>query len=183
MNYRDRTLKEILDESKRSITPVDYRGQGGTVDIPKYKMVRDGAVTIPAKSISAPQIAVSLIKNEIKIQHNHFGDGIEIMVLVLLNIDNYPIMTKTVGVGASNHVIVDPGEVFSLVLSPHFGTSGFILGHNHPSGSILLSEEDRLLLRDFKDLGRRLNRPLRDFIVIGDGTDKYYSHKNESYEL
>jgi len=80
-------------------------------------------------------------------------------------------------------VLIDPAEVFSLVLSPHFGTRGFILGHNHPSGHIHLSEEDKIMLRDFKDLGQRLNRPMRDFIVIGDGTREYYSHRNENYEL
>ncbi len=179
MEPRDKLLKDIIADSNRSHieTPNEF------VNVPKYKMVKDGVVQIPKQPISAPSIAVSLIKNEVKIQHNHFGDGIEVMVLILLNLDNYPLMTKTVAVGTSSHVIVDPAEVFSLVLSPHFGTRGFILGHNHPSGHTHLSEEDQIMLRDFKDLGLRLNRPLRDFIVIVDGSEKYYSHRNENYEL
>lgn len=175
---KERLLKDILED--RRIISISKEE---LITVPKYKIVRDGAISVPADQISAPRVAVDLIKNEIKIQHNHFGDGIEVMVLILLNIDNYPIMTKTVAVGSSNHVLIDPAEVFSLVLSPHFGTRGFILGHNHPSGQVVLSDEDRAMLKDFKDLGHRLNRPLRDFIVIGDGTALYYSHRNENYEL
>jgi DNA repair protein RadC len=173
MEPRDRLLKEIIEESDRE----------ARVRIPRYKIARDGFITVAAETISAPEIAVGLIRNEIKVQHNHFGSGIEVMVLILLNIDNYPIMTKTVGVGNNRHVQVDPGEVFSLVLSPHFGTHGFVLGHNHPSGNIFLSDDDKKTLKEFFLLGHQLGRPMRDFIIIGDGTEKYYSHRNNNYEL
>lgn len=175
---RDRILKDIIEDRRRVPSPPEE-----LVDIPRYKIVRDGVQSIPKQTISAPEVAVTLIKNEIKIQHNHFGDGIEVMVLILLNLDNYPILTKTVAVGSSGHVSIDPADVFSLVLSPHFGTKGFILGHNHPSGHIFMSEEDKSLLKDYIRWGRDFNRPLRDFLIIGDGSEKYYSHRNSEYEL
>jgi|CXWK01.1.fsa_nt_gi DNA repair protein RadC len=175
-------FRELFEDAKRrAIQPAPKRQE--FVDIPRMKMVRDGVMSIPKESISAPQIAVDLIRNEISIQHNHHGDGIEVMVLILLNVDNYPILTKTVGIGSTNHVMVDPKQVFSIVLSPLFLAHGFILGHNHPSGKIFLSDEDKLILEEFRELGQRLNTPMRDFIVVGDGTDKYYSHRNENYEL
>lgn len=180
----DRLLKDILEDPRRQVLPIDEkvaRVKEEFINVPRFKMVRDGSLSIPAKQIDAPQISVSLIRNEIDVQHNHLGDGIEIMVLILLNIDNYPILTRTVAVGTTNHVIVDPADVFSLVLSKEFMARGFVLGHNHPSGNILMSDEDKFQCNEFIDLGRRFGRPMRDFIIVGDGTEKYYSHRNSHY--
>ena len=177
---RERMLKEIYDEELKK---KQMNESQETIRVPRLKMVSDGVLHVPRESISTPSIAVNLIKNEIKIQHNHYGDGREVMVLILLNIDNYPIMTKTVAVGSADQVYVDPADVFGLVLSPHFNAKGFIMGHNHPSGEVFLSEADGLMLRQFKKCGDDFSRPMRDFIVVGDGSEKYYSHRNESYEL
>lgn len=188
MEKRDRLLKEIIDgaadeavERRRAVE--SRRKEDSFITVPKYKFVSDGVLSVPAERISSPKVCVDLIRNEIKIQQNHHGEGIEYMVLVLLNPEQYPILAKTIGIGTRNHVSISPPDVFSLVLSPHFTTRAFVLGHNHPSGSITLSDEDRSLLEEYRDLGFRLGRPLRDFVVLGDGTENYYSHRNEAYDI
>ena len=58
--------------------------------------------------------------------------------------------------------------------------AGIICFHNHPSGSIEPSREDRLLTEKMKTAGRYLDIPLRDHIIIG-GDGAFYSF-NENEE-
>ena len=52
-----------------------------------------------------------------------------------------------------------------------------LIVHNHPSGRVKPSEEDRKLTKDMKVAGEILNIPLLDHIIIGAG--RYYSFSEE----
>ena len=55
--------------------------------------------------------------------------------------------------------------------------TSIIIVHNHPSGRVKPSEEDRKLTKDMKVAGEILNIPLLDHIIIGAG--RYYSFSEE----
>lgn len=55
--------------------------------------------------------------------------------------------------------------------------ASIIIVHNHPSGRVKPSEEDRKLTKDMKVAGEILNIPLLDHIIIGAG--RYYSFSEE----
>ena len=46
---------------------------------------------------------------------------------------------------------------------------------NHPGGDPSPSSEDRRLTERSVESGKRLGIPVRDHVIVGDGTNKHYS--------
>jgi hypothetical protein len=55
--------------------------------------------------------------------------------------------------------------------------SRFILMHNHPSGDPAPSDLDRKTTRRIREAGEVMGIEITDHIIIGDGTDKYFSFR------
>jgi DNA repair protein RadC len=51
--------------------------------------------------------------------------------------------------------------------------------HNHPSGAPQPSREDRALTTRLVDAGKLLGIALLDHIILGDGSETYYSFADE----
>lgn len=75
--------------------------------------------------------------------------------------------------GTVNGSICMPKDIYMKALM--IGASGIILVHNHPSGAVVPSNEDREITNAVKAAGDILGVPLMDHLIIGDGT--YYSFK------
>jgi hypothetical protein len=67
--------------------------------------------------------------------------------------DFHPLM-----IGGTNRVSIEPRELFSQILA--FRPEAFFLFHNHPGGSLVSSEEDRMLTRNVQRLAAKLDCPL-----------------------
>ena len=100
-----------------------------------------------------------------------------------LNGHNEPVAMEMVAKGSVNWCTADISQIYKTAIISN--ASGIICFHNHPSGSIEPSREDRLLTEKMKTAGRYLDIPLRDHIIIG-GDGAFYSfNENEteySYE-
>ena len=100
-----------------------------------------------------------------------------------LNGHDEPVAMEMVAKGGVNYCHVDMAQIYKPALIST--AAGIICFHNHPSGSIEPSKEDRLLTEKMKIAGRYLDIPLRDHIIIG-GDGAFYSfNENEteySYE-
>lgn len=70
--------------------------------------------------------------------------------------------------------IVHPREVFKRALLNN--ASGIILAHNHPSGSLEPSEEDRATTQRMKAAGELLGIAVEDHIILSSAG--YYSFKD-----
>ncbi len=68
--------------------------------------------------------------------------------------------------GTVNYSAVSPREIFIPAVSCR--AAAMIMVHNHPSGDPEPSSEDIRFSRLLEDLGRMMNIPLQDSIVIGD---------------
>ena len=75
------------------------------------------------------------------------------------------------GTGTLTQSLVDTRQIFLNGFSR--GAFAFVLLHNHPSGDPAPSEEDAVLTRHLKKMGKIMGLPLVDHIVIGDKC--YYS--------
>ena len=80
--------------------------------------------------------------------------------------------------GSDNYCHVDMAQIYKTAIISN--AAGIICFHNHPSGSIEPSKDDRLLTEKMKTAGRYLDIPLRDHIIIG-GDGAFYSF-NENEE-
>lgn len=69
-----------------------------------------------------------------------------------------------VSIGDASTTTVDPGEVFSAALQ--VGAKTIVVAHNHPSGSLKPSVEDRILTTQLKQLGSILGIEVIDHLIV-----------------
>jgi len=97
----------------------------------------------------------------------------EIFKVVLLNTKNEIITDVDVSIGTLNSSLVHPREVFKEAIKR--SSSKMILMHNHPSGSVEPSKEDKNITNRLIKCGEIIGIEVIDHIIIGDGL--YYSFK------
>ena len=71
-----------------------------------------------------------------------------------------------VSVGTLNSALVHPREVFKAAILA--SAAAIICAHNHPSGNVSPSPEDRATFDLLSGAGRLLKIPLLDFLIVGE---------------
>lgn len=107
---------------------------------------------------------VLLRENKIDRNREHFWTICLDHVHKILNIE-------LVSMGTINKTLVEPMEVFSIPLQKR--AVKIILVHNHPSGEIQPSETDKDITDRLIQVGRIMNIPVLDHLIITEKT--YYS--------
>ena len=85
------------------------------------------------------------------------------------------IRDATISEGTLNASVVHPREVFKCAVD-HLA-AGVILLHNHPSGEVSPSAEDRKVTRQMVRAGEVMGIPVLDHIILA--KDSYYSFAKE----
>jgi DNA repair protein RadC len=83
---------------------------------------------------------------------------------ISLNGAHEHLKTRQVSQGLVNRTIVHPREVFAAPLQDR--ASALICAHNHPSGNLEPSVEDKDITRRLKEAGEILGIPLLDHIIF-----------------
>lgn len=108
----------------------------------------------------------------------HLSDlKVEKFIVVLLNTKNEVINWDVVSVGSLNASIVHPREVFNRAIKR--SAASILVLHNHPSGHVTPSSEDRNITQRLKEAGLLLGIPLVDHLIIG--KSGYFSFKENNY--
>lgn len=100
----------------------------------------------------------------------------EVFKVVYLDSNSRIIDISDAAVGTVNQAMPIVREIIHLALQK-FATS-IICAHNHPSGEIIPSEEDKVFTRQLWDAGKIMQVKVLDHIIIGDG--QYYSFESGS---
>lgn len=95
--------------------------------------------------------------------------------ILLLNQANVVEAKKLISRGGRAGTIVDAKLVFEAALQ-HKATA-IVLAHNHPSGSLTPSQQDRDLTKKLVKAGKLLDIRVVDHVIFGNGT--YYSFSDE----
>lgn len=95
----------------------------------------------------------------------------EMFYCIYLNNKNIVIDKKLLFIGTINKSIVHPREIFKYAY--YYSASSIICIHNHPSGDITPSMEDKRLTDALISIGKIQNIPVIDHIIIGN--NNYYS--------
>lgn len=95
----------------------------------------------------------------------------EVLIMIALNIKKNIIGCFEVSRGTVNSSAVHPREVFKRAILSN--AAGIVLAHNHPSGSINPSKNDREVTTRMKEAGKILGIELIDHLIIGE--DDYFS--------
>ncbi|XZF15519.1 JAB domain-containing protein [Chitinophagaceae bacterium MMS25-I14] len=91
--------------------------------------------------------------------------------IVCLAADNRILLIDLVGLGNSTAVPADPVDIFSFALQKQ--SVKIIMVHNHPSNRLTPSENDKKFTNRMVAIGKFLNCPIMDHLIIGE--DGYYS--------
>ena len=137
--------------------------------IESFKLKYQADERSPKKPLTNPHAVVSAINGIIDTLDG--GQSIEHFGAYFLNIQNESIGFKIFNSGTIDQVAVYPRMIIHSALM--IGASGVILIHNHPSGHIEPSEEDKRLTRTIKEAGQLFDIRVVDHLIIGNG--KYYS--------
>ena len=97
----------------------------------------------------------------------------EVFRVILLNTKNKVLRIDTVSVGGLNSSSAHPREVFKTAIK--YSAGGIILAHNHPSGIVSPSNEDKNLTKRLCEAGNILGIPVLDHLIIGE--EEYFSFK------
>jgi DNA repair protein RadC len=128
-------------------------------------------VTAPPQKvkISASSDVFQLMKPEL------LDEPVEYFYILLLNRANYVIKKQFISKGGTNGTVVDPKIIFKHALDNL--ASSIILVHNHPSGNLKPSEQDRRLTARLKEVGKNLEVPVLDHVIFTDVA--YFSFADE----
>lgn len=102
----------------------------------------------------------------------------ECFVVFLLNTKHNIIAEEVVSIGILDGSLLHPREVFKAAVAA--GAASILVAHNHPSGIVDPSEEDRAVSKRLLDAGRLLGIPLLDHVIVGAGSRCFYSFRESS---
>lgn len=95
----------------------------------------------------------------------------EAMIAFYLNRANHTVGYSIISIGSISGTTCDPRIVFQLALLTN--ASSVIIAHNHPSGNLSPSQADKNLTANIKEIGKILDIPLVDHIILTD--EGYFS--------
>ena len=95
--------------------------------------------------------------------------------VIYLNRKNEVIKNINISKGGISGTIADSKIIFKNGVEQL--ASAIILCHNHPSGSVMPSEEDKRLTKKIIESGKLLDMPVLDHLIIGE--KKYFSFADE----
>lgn len=102
-------------------------------------------------------------------------DYIESSYVLFLNRANNTIGWLKLSQGGTCETIIDVKVLFATALK--CGAHGVIISHNHPSGQLKASEQDKRLTRRIQQAGNMLNIPLLDHLILT--SEGFYSFAEE----
>lgn len=141
------------------------------LDVVQIRLVKEAA-WYSETPISSCEDAVAFLSDK-------FNDlDREVFCILNLSSDGKVINFNVVSVGTLNASLISPREVFkSSILS---NAASIIVLHNHPSGSLAASKEDKLVTQRLREAGQLLDIQLLDHIIIGGKDGLYYSFHEDN---
>lgn len=155
------SLKKVLDADLEDLQVVKGVGPSNAFGLKLFQAVSERLAKENIPEIidfsSTKIIAEFLQKLLGREKREHF-------IAFYLDSKNHLIEYRTISIGILNASLVHPREVFEPAVSLH--SSSVIVAHNHPSGSVEPSSEDRDITKKLVESGRLLGIDVRDHIIV-----------------
>ena len=148
------TIEDIL--AIKGIGPAKATVIFAALEFWRRKYTKQTAPLIDSPEIAAKQL--DFIKDKKQ----------EYFILLTLDGARRLINVRTISIGTLTSSMVHPREVFSPAIEDR--AASIIVGHNHPSGSLIVSNQDKDVSNCIKQAGELLGIRLDDHIIVtGDG--------------
>lgn len=155
---KTKPLKKLTKLSTKSLAKIKGVGESraaiitASFAVGKRVYKKDGSITV--KSPKDVARVVSFLRNK-KREH---------LVAIYLNARKQLISTKTISIGTLTANLVHPRELFKPALIQN--AASVVIAHNHPSGDIKPSNEDKKITQKLIKAGKLLGIKLDDHIII-----------------
>jgi DNA repair protein RadC len=159
--------------------------------IPPFPAVSQAAAPTTSLPYTIPVYRVELVRERSIAYHQpqfrSSADVARLLQTVLASVDREHCMVilldrkhrliglNTVAIGSLTAAVVHPREVFKPAILAN--AAAIIVAHNHPSGDLEPSQEDKVLTRKLVLAGEALSIQVLDHLVLGH--QRYYSFKDE----
>ncbi len=100
----------------------------------------------------------------------------EYFIVIALNGAHEIIKTRVVSIGILNKTLIHPREVFSDAIKER--AASLIISHNHPSGNLEPSKEDKEVTKRLVEAGELLGIKVLDHVIFSD--KEYFSFTENS---
>jgi DNA repair protein RadC len=121
-----------------------------------YQIVSERRASNPGK-IKTPEDTFNLVKRYQNEQREQF-------IVITLNRAHEPISVSIASIGTANNTIVHPREVFVRAIQDM--ASAIIVCHNHPSGMLKPSREDKEITERLCSAGKILGIFVLDHVIF-----------------
>ncbi|WP_317897954.1 RadC family protein [Aurantibacillus circumpalustris] len=130
---------------------------------------RKESETIERVKITSSHVAYQLL-------HKHLSDlPHEEFWVLLLNRANQVLKEERLSKGGVSGTVVDVRLICKMAVEN--AASGLVIAHNHPSGQIFPSEQDKSITKKLKEALKLFDISLLDHVIIGD--QKYFSFSDD----
>ena len=182
-NLSDRELISIMLGSGTKNNPVEKlatkilllldksNGKVSVLDLQKIKGVGKAKATLisACMEFSRRRLSNSIVKisypTDILPQVRHYVTRAqEYFITISLNGAHEIIKTRVVSIGILNRTLIHPREVFSDALKDR--AASIVLSHNHPSGNLTPSSEDKEVTKRLIEAGDLLGIKVLDHIIF-----------------
>jgi len=116
-----------------------------------------------------------------KLFEAHKSHRVEHFFIATLNSHHDVIDIHCLSKGTVNRTLINPRDIFKQALLDD--ATAIILCHNHPSGSIEPSDEDKALTRRISQGAEILGLTILDHIIIGKSNPSYFSFVQQGLAL
>lgn len=150
------------------------RTKENRINVVNVRLVKEPSI-YSADPIRTPEDVLRAVADELKTYDR------EVFAIINLKTNGQIINLNICSVGTLNASLISPREVFkSSILS---NAAGFIAIHNHPSGSITPSAEDKEVTERLMACGEFLDIKMLDHIIVAGETGDMLSMKSEGMML
>jgi len=166
-----KTINGVLDADRQDLMAIDGILTHTAVFL---NFLKDVAILYAKNSLhnrdllASPQVVYDYLRVSLK------GAVDEKFKILFTDSQNQLITIETFETGTVNRSVVYPRKVIERALYNH--AVGVIIAHNHPSGALHPSQDDREITKVIKEALKTVDITLLDHIIIGN--NDYYSFRN-----
>ena len=163
---------ELLDEIEEAFKGDEEKPY--SLDIVNVTLKTD-STRLFEEPIDAPDKLIDVLGNEIKYLSN------EAVIVGNLSTNGHLLNASVVGKGTLNASFIEPRMVFTSALLSN--ANSVIILHNHPSGSLVPSQEDIVSTRRLIGAGKLVRVEVLDHVIVAPGNDNFCSLRREREDL
>ena len=144
------------------------------ISIYRVSLVRDEHIKFEQTSLSNSSQAQDVIRNLINAQGQ---PDREQFCILMLDAKNKTIGLNIVSTGNLTSASVHPREVLKPAILAN--AAAMILAHNHPSGELIPSAEDKAITKRIIQAARIMGISVYEHLIIGMGDNQYFSFADQ----